>query len=70
MFWRKPPAPDNRAEIIFPGEAITWHQDESVRKRRRARRGGMLVAAAGVMLVLLIIVTRIGIFSSLAASTW
>jgi hypothetical protein len=70
MFWRKPREPDNRSEIISPGEAITWQEDESVTQRRRTRRGGMLVAVAGVMLVLLIIGARIGIFSSLAASTW
>ena len=26
MFSKKPRAPDNHLEIVFPGEAITWRE--------------------------------------------
>lgn len=68
MFSKKPRAPDNHLEIVFPGEAITWREDDTVTERRRrrtraSRAGTVFLAVVGVLLAL---GAKLGLFSLLA----
>ena len=71
MFSRKTRAPEHHWEIVYPGEAFTWREDETVTERRRNRKRQIWAMCVGLMLALLVLGNAFGIswLFSAAAST-
>jgi len=56
-------------EIIYPGEAFSWHEDASVTERRKLRRKTQIwTTCIGAILALLVIGQAVGLSSYMTAA--
>ena len=56
-------------EIIYPGEAFSWHEDASVTERRKLRRKTQIwTTCIGAMLALLVLGQAVGLSYMTAAA--
>jgi hypothetical protein len=62
MFSKKPRAADHRWEIVYPGEAFSWQEDDSVteRRQRRERKRRIWAACLGLTLALIVLGNAVG----------
>jgi hypothetical protein len=63
MFSRKPHAPEHHYEIVYPGEAFRWQEDESITQgRRRSEQKRQLWATClGLILALIVLGNAFGV---------
>jgi hypothetical protein len=64
MFSRKTRASEVSYEIIYPGEAFTWREDETIRLQRRGRARQWQIGATclGLALAVIVVGHALGIF--------
>ena len=56
-------------EIIYPGEAFSWHEDASVTERRKLlRKTQIWTTCIGAMLALLVLGQAVGLSSYMTAA--